>query len=551
MCSSVSGSVTPRYCFSVILCCYARHLVDHSAHSDATSPAITRQVSWREESPSRLHTMSASVDSVSHSMTQYDNPYLYIDGERVFGAGRDEVPVINPSNEAVLGSVPVATKADLDRALDAAERGFAVWRKVSAYERAKVFKRAAQLLVERREHLARLMTLEQGKTLPESQMEIDNLADILDWDGEEGRRCYGRVIPARAAGQRQYVVKEPVGPVATFTPWNYPALIPIRKVSAVLAAGCSCIIKPAEETAATTLAALGVFEEAGLPPGVLNIVFGVPAEISSYLIASPVVRAVSFTGSTAVGKQLSELAARGIKRTVMELGGHAPVIIFDDVKDLAGIAEAAALRKYRNAGQGCVNPSRYFVQASVFEEFTERFTKVAAQIKVSDGFEPGAKMGPLAHARRLAAMESIVDDARSSGAQIRAGGGRIGNRGFFWRPTVVTLAPDSALLMREEPFGPAVVINPFSTFDEAVAKANNTAYGLAAYAFTNSGAQATAVADALQAGMVGINTYALGAPNVIGAPETPFGGIKESGYGSEGGIEGIDAYLSVKLVSQF
>jgi succinate-semialdehyde dehydrogenase/glutarate-semialdehyde dehydrogenase len=484
-------------------------------------------------------------------MTSYDELYLYINGERLKGGDRRTLPIVNPSTEQILGELPLASREDLDRALAAAESGFAAWRKVSAYERAKIMRRAGGILRERREHLAELMTLEQGKTLAESVNEIDNLPDILDWDAEEGRRTYGRIIPSRAGGQRQLVFKEPLGPVATFTPWNYPALIPIRKVSAVLAAGCSCIIKPAEETAATTLAVLQAFADAGLPRGVLNIVFGVPDEISTYLIASPIVRGVSFTGSTAVGKHLSELAARGIKRTVMELGGHAPAIIFDDAQDPLKLAEGAALRKYRNAGQGCVNPSRYFVHESLFVAFVERFTEVASHIKVGDGFAADSQMGPLAHARRLDFMQHMVDDARASGAKIRSGGTRVGKKGYFWKPTVVTEAPNSAMLMREEPFGPAVVLNPFSTFDEAVALANDTAYGLSAYAFTASGSRAAAVADALEAGMIGINTYALGAPGSIGSPEPPFGGIKESGYGSEGGIEGLDAYLNVKFVSQF
>lgn len=484
-------------------------------------------------------------------MTPYPTPYLLIDGERVRGGGRREIPIVNPSTEELLGCVPAASREDLDQALTAAERGFAQWRKVSAYERAKILRRAADLLRERREHLAALMTLEQGKPLAESRMEVANLPDILEWDADEGRRTYGRVIPARVTGQRQLVLKEPVGPVATFTPWNYPALIPIRKVSAVLAAGCSCIIKPAEETAATTLSVLRAFEDAGLPKGVLNIVFGIPDEISTHLIASSVIRAVSFTGSTAVGKHLSELAARGIKRTVMELGGHAPAIVFEDVENPLKIAEGAAWRKYRNAGQGCVNPSRYLVHESLFGPFVARFTEVAASIQVGDGFAPASKMGPLAHRRRLQAMQTMVDDARGRGARIQTGGTRIGDKGFFWKPTVVSEAPREALLMQEEPFGPAVVINSFSTFDEAVTQANDTPYGLSAYAFTNSGARATAIADALEAGMIGINSYALGAPDTIGAPETPFGGIKESGYGSEGGIEGLDAYLSIKFVSQF
>lgn len=484
-------------------------------------------------------------------MATYSDLYLYIDGERIKGGGRREIPVYNPSNEEILGHVPAATKADLDRALEAAQRSYLTWRKVTAYDRAKILKRTAEILRERKEELAALMTLEQGKPLFQARGEVANLPDILEWDAEEGRRAYGRIIPSRAEGQRQLVVREPIGPVATFTPWNYPGLIPIRKVAAVLAAGCSCIIKPAEETAATSLAVLQAFEDAGLPKGVLNIVYGVPDEISTHLIASPIIRAVSFTGSTAVGKHLSELSARGIKKCVMELGGHAPCLVFDDVLDVDKVAEDAALRKYRNGGQGCVNPSRYFVQDAIFDRFVKRFSEVTNNLVVGDGFDPATKVGPLAHAKRLDAMQEISDDSRRHGAKIITGGMRVGTKGYFWKPTVVTHAPREALLMREEPFGPAVVINPFSTFDEGVTMANDTVYGLSAYAFTNSGSRAIAAADALEAGMVGINTYALGAPEAVGAPETPFGGVKESGYGYEGGTEGVVEYMTVKLISQF
>lgn len=482
-------------------------------------------------------------------MPGYPQLALVIDGQWIRGGGREEIPVINPSTEEVLGYLPRATPTDLDAALASVGEASVTWGRMSAYARARILTRAADILRERVEEIAQVMTLEQGKTIVESRTEARNLGDILDWDAEEGRRAYGRIIPARVREQRQFVLKEPIGPVATFTPWNFPALIPVRKVSAVLAAGCACIIKPAEETPATALVIAKALEEAGLPKGVLNVVFGVPSEISGRLIPSPVIRGISFTGSTAVGKHLSELAARGIKRTVMELGGHSPVLVFDDA-DPETVAQASAVRKFRNAGQGCVNPTRYYVHDSIYERFRDTFITTVAKIVPGDGFAPESTMGPLAHARRIDAMKNTVEDAIASGAKLLAGGRRIERPGYFWEPTILGDVPASALIMNEEPFGPVAVLNRWSDYDAVIAEANRTPYGLAAYAFTPSGSRACRVQDDLQAGMIGINTYALGAPDAIGAPETPFGGIKESGYGSEGGIEGLDAYLAIKFVSQ-
>ena len=474
---------------------------------------------------------------------QYDKLHLYIDGEWLGPEGRKTGNVINPATGETIGTLPHASKADLDRALDAAARGFQTWRKVSPNERAKVLRKAAELIRERADRIATLMTLEEGKTLGESKMEVLSSAEIFEWMAEECRRSYGRIVPSRAAGHRQMVIREPVGPVAAFSPWNFPGVTPARKIAASLAAGCSCIIKPAEETPATALAMAKALEEAGLPKGVLNVVFGVPSEVSTYLIASPVIRKISFTGSTVVGKQLAKLAADGVKRATMELGGHAPVVIFDDV-DADTVAKMAVAAKYRNAGQVCISPTRFYVQENVHDRFVAKFAELAAAMPVGDGLDAKNKMGPLANARRIDAMEQMIGDARDHGAKVRTGGERIGNAGYFWQPTVLSEVTNDAKIMNVEPFGPVAAMIRFKKFDEVVEQANRLPYGLASYAFTGSASQATAIGDALDSGLVGVNTFG------VTVPETPFGGVKESGYGSEGGTEGLDAYLQVKFISQ-
>src|SRR6266404_3129897 len=474
---------------------------------------------------------------------QYDKLHLYIDGEWLGPEGRKTGNVVNPATGDTIGTLPHASKADLDRALDAAARVFQSWRKVSPNERAKVLRKAGELIRERAERIATLMTLEEGKTIGESKMEVLGSAEIFEWMAEECRRSYGRLIPPRGAGHRQMVLREPVGPVAAFSPWNFPAVTPARKIAASLAAGCSCIIKPAEETPGTALAIARALEDAGLPKGVLSVVFGVPSEVSTYLIASPVIRKISFTGSTVVGKQLARLAADGVKRATLELGGHAPVVIFDDV-DADKVAGMAVAAKYRNAGQVCISPTRFYVQETIHDRFVAKFTELAKAMPVGDGLDAKHKMGPLANARRIDAMEQMIGDARDHGAKVRTGGECIGNAGYFWQPTVLTDVPNDSKIMNVEPFGPVAAMVRFKKFDDVVEQANRLPYGLASYAFTGSAAQATAIGDALDSGLVGVNTFA------VTVPETPFGGVKESGYGSEGGSEGLDAYLQTKFISQ-
>ena len=468
---------------------------------------------------------------------------LYIDGAWVKDGGRKLEPVLNPANEKTLAELPHATIADLDQALDAAIKGFAVWRAMSAYERSRIMGKAADLMRERKEKIARIMTQEQGKVIAEARMEVDATADLIEWMGEEGRRAYGRVIPGRVRGVRQIMLQEPVGVCAAFTPWNFPTLTPARKIAGALSAGCALILKPSEETPGSCIEMVRCFDEAGLPKGVLNLVFGVPATISEHLIRKDAVRKISFTGSVPVGKHLAKLAAEGMKRATMELGGHSPVVVFDDV-DPEKTAEINAAGKYRNAGQVCVSPTRFYVQEKIYKRYLDRFVESARAIKLGDGLEADTKMGPLANARRLDAMEGLVQDCKQAGAKIETGGKRHGNQGYFFEPTVVTEIPDSSKLMTQEPFGPIAPVVPFKTFDEVVARANALPFGLAAYAFTSSNKTATAIGDALESGMVGINGFA------ISTPETPFGGVKESGYGHDGSIEGLEAYTVKKFISQ-
>ena len=473
----------------------------------------------------------------------YTELKLFIDGKWLSGEGRKGEDVINPANGKVLAALPHASAADLDAALAAAEKGFAVWKSTTAYDRSKVMRKAADLLRERAGHVATVQTQEQGKVFGESRVEVLTSADIIDWYAEEGRRAYGRIIPGRQKGVRQIVTLEPVGVVAAFTPWNFPTLTPIRKIAGALAAGCSIIIKASEETPGGCVELVKCFADAGLPAGVLNLVFGVPATVSEHLIPANAVKKISFTGSIPVGKHLAALAGKHMKKATMELGGHSPVIVFADA-DPEKAADTIAAFKYRNAGQVCISPTRFYVQEAGYSKFVARFTEYAKGIKLGDGLEKGTTMGPLANPRRLDAMESFVNDAKARGGKIQAGGSRHGNQGFFFEPTVVTDVPDDSKIMTEEPFGPVAPIVPFKTFDEVVARANSLPFGLAAYAFTASGATAMAIGDAIQSGMVGVNSVA------ISTPETPFGGIKESGYGSEGGIEGLHAYMNTKFISQ-
>lgn len=473
----------------------------------------------------------------------YPQIALYIDGQWCQGSDGVTGDVRNPATGEVIGKVPHATAADLDRALEAAQHGFELWRKVVPHERIKILHKAAELMRERAEKIAPLMTLEQGKPLHEAKAEMLFSPEHIDWCAEESRRTYGRVIPARAANVRQVVMREPVGPVAGFSPWNFPVSQMIRKVAGALSAGCSIIIKAPEETPASCMEAIRCFHDAGVPAGVLNLVFGVPAMISEHLIPSPIIRKVSFTGSVPVGKHLAALAASHMKRNTMELGGHAPVMIFKDV-DPEWCAETLAAVKFRAAGQTCISPTRFYVHEAIHDRFVSAFVAAAEKVVVGDGMESGVHMGPLANIRRVEAVARLVDDAVSKGAKVETGGARPNRPGYFFPPTVLTNVSDDALIMHEEPFGPVVPVVRFSGFDEVIRRANALPFGLAAFAYSKSHETIAAVTDAIDVGMLSIN----GA--LVNAPETPFGGVKDSGYGYEGGTEGTDSYTTVKLVSE-
>ena len=472
---------------------------------------------------------------------QYEKLANYIDGAWMTDSADGE-DVINPATEAVLGRLPHASEQDLDRALAAAARTAEGWRRLPPVERAAIMRSAAALVRERLETIAVTMTLEQGKPLAEARSEIARAADMIEWCAEEGRRTYGRVIPARQENVRQMVICEPVGPVAAFTPWNFPTFIPSRKIAGALAAGCTCILKPAEETPGSALALARAFHDAGLPPGVLNLVFGKPAVVSRHLIESPIIRKVTFTGSVPVGKHLAALSGQHMKAATMELGGHAPVIVFGDT-DPEKAARLSAAAKFRNAGQICTAPTRFFVHADIYTRFTETLAAAASAIKVGNGMEAGIGMGPLANGRRVNAIEELIADAQKRGGAVLAGGRRLGNSGYFFEPTVLADVPEDATVMTQEPFGPLAIVSSFRETADAIARANALPYGLAGYAFTDSNASANAVIDGLEVGALSLNRFS------VSEPEAPFGGVKESGYGREGGIEAVATYQIQKFVS--
>jgi succinate-semialdehyde dehydrogenase/glutarate-semialdehyde dehydrogenase len=473
----------------------------------------------------------------------YEDLCLYIDGEFVTGGGRREQDVLDPATGDTLGKLPHATAADLDRALAAAQRAFEKWRTVSPMEKSALLRRVGQMTRERSKEIGRNVTLDQGKPLAEAVGEVARCADHCDWHAEECRRIYGRVIPPRSPNVRQMVLREPIGVCAAFTPWNFPYNQAIRKICAAIGAGCTIVIKGPEDTPSAVVAIARMFHEAGLPPGVLNVVWGVPSEVSEHLIRSPIVRKVSFTGSVPVGKQLAALAGAHMKRVTMELGGHSPVIVCEDA-DVERAADALAALKFANAGQVCVSPNRFYVQAKFFDRFMARFIDKAGKIKVGSGLEPDTKMGPLAHERRVPAMVEFVEDATARGGRVELGGARIGGRGNFFQPTVISNPPDDSKVMTLEPFGPIAPCVPFTDLEEAIRRANSLPYGLSAYAFTTSSKNALRIQNGLESGMININHFG------AALPETPFGGIKDSGIGSEGGTETFDGYLNTKFVTQ-
>ena len=471
---------------------------------------------------------------------------LFINGSWRTGEGRDSFAVVNPVTGDNIAELPLASEADLDEALDTAKRTYPEWRATDVEKRSAILHKAAKILKERADEIGRTLTQEQGKPFAEAKGEVFGAASLFDWYAEEIKRDYGRVL-VRPPGQLSRVMHEPVGPVATFTPWNFPIYLLAKKVAAALAAGCSVISKPPEETPGNTLAIARALDDAGLPKGVFQLVHGVPDMVSRKLIGSKTIRKVSFTGSIPVGKHLMKLAADNITKITLELGGHAPVLIFDDC-DLEKTLDMVVPQKFRNAGQVCVSPTRFYVQESVYDAFIKGFAERTGKVKVGDGLLEGTKMGPLANTRRPEAIEALVNDARDKGAKVLAGGsrgdGQGKNGGFFFQPTLLADVPLEADIMNNEPFGPVAVSRPFKDMDEAIEQANRLPYGLAAFAFTENGRRANLLGDAIEAGMVGINTFA------ISVADAPFGGVKESGVGSEGGKEGLETYQVVKAIHQ-
>ncbi len=475
-------------------------------------------------------------------MADYPSLYMIIDGERVDGGRRRTHAVVNPATGEVIGQLPLADPADLDRALAVAAEGFRIWRDSTAQQRAAVLQGAARLMLERQEDIARTATLEQGKPLAESRIEVLMNVGLFNFYAGEVQRLYGRTL-VRPTGMRSTVTHEPVGPVAAFAPWNFPIGNPGRKLGAPIAAGCSVILKSAEEAPASALAVLQCLLDAGLPKQVAQAVFGVPDEVSRHLLGSPIIRKLSFTGSTVVGKHLARLATENMQRTTMELGGHGPVLVFDDV-DVEHVLNTVVPHKYRNAGQVCVSPTRFIVQQGVYDRFREGFAQRAQAIKVGNGLDDGTQMGPMANPRRPEAMDKLIGDAVQRGAKLHCGGERIGNQGYFYAPSVLSDVPLDAEIMNEEPFGPVAILNAYADEDAMIAEANRLPYGLAAYAWTTDAKRQQRLSRLLEAGMVGINT------TMIGGADAPFGGVKWSGHGSEDGPEGVLACMVTKAVHE-
>ena len=466
---------------------------------------------------------------------------LFIDGVWRSGEGRAAHTVVNPATASGIAEVPYANKADLDEALAAADRAFPEWRSTDVEKRGAILHKAASLLRERADHIAATLTQEQGKILNEARLEVLGSAQLFDWYAEDIKRDYGRTL-VRPAGQLSRVIRQPVGPVATFSPWNFPIYLLAKKVAAALAAGCTVISRPPHDTPGVATELFRALADAGISKGVAQLVHGDADLISTTLIGSKEIRKVSFTGSTNVGKHLMRLAADSITRITMELGCHAPVLVFDDC-DLEKTLDMVVPQKFRNAGQVCVSPTRFYVQESIYDAFLKGFAERTAKVKVGNGLEADTKMGPLANDRRPEAVGALIDDAAAKGARVLAGGSK-GDSGFFFQPTLLADVPNEANIMNEEPFGPVAVTRAFSTFDEVIEQANRLPFGLAAFAFTENGRRANLIGDLIESGMVGINTFA------ISVADAPFGGVKDSGFGSEGGKEGLESYQVVKAIHQ-
>lgn len=470
----------------------------------------------------------------------YRAPHLLIGGRWRRGAAQGQSAILNPATEEVLDALSHASASDLEDALEAVEWGFQVWRKVTAARRRDLMRTAVRRILERRHEIALALTLEQGKPLKQSLAEVDVACSMIDWYADQAIRIPGRLLQVPTEGADGEVRKEPVGPCLLMSPWNMPVVLASRKIAGALAAGCSCIVKPPEETPLSVAKVVECFVEAGLPDGVINLVFGVPGQVSGQLIASDVIRKVSFTGSVAVGRQIAAQAAAGLKRVTLELGGHAPVLVFDDAQ-VDGCVDMLVQAKFRNAGQLCHAPTRFLVQRGIYDRFVARFTDAAGALRLGDGLAEGVEVGPLANARRVESIAALVKRSLPH-ARLCTGGTRVDGKGYFYAPTVLSDAGPATAAMHEEPFGPLALITPFDHLDQAIALANSTRYGLASYAFTDSARiQRRLIAD-LHVGSIAFNN------TLATMAEAPFGGVKDSGYGYESGDEGLEGYLGTKFV---
>jgi succinate-semialdehyde dehydrogenase/glutarate-semialdehyde dehydrogenase len=469
---------------------------------------------------------------------------MYIDGQWCDAQGGETLAVINPADESILAHVAYGTRAEADKAIDAAARAMPRWRALSVYDRAKILKKTAELMRERADRIARAMTQEQGKPLVESRAEVLHAADTFEWFAEEGKRSYGRIIPPTNTAKRYYAIKHPVGVVGTITPWNFPAALPSRKIAPALAVGCTVVSRPAEQTPLTLILMFECLADAGIPPGVANLVIGPARPVADAFFEHPAVRKISFTGSTEVGKELIRRSADQVKRLSLELGGHAPLIVFPDA-DVSQVAQAAVIGKFRNNGQVCIAPSRFYIHEKISRDFTDAAVELARNLKLGNGLEEGVQVGPMFEARALEKTSALIEDARSKGAKVLIGGGRSSkfDKGYWFDPTVIREVKGEMKIMTEEPFAPVMPLLDFDKLDDVIAAANNTPYGLAAYVFTNDLTVATRMAEGVEAGIIGINDP------VPATPQCPFGGMKESGMGRELGIEGLDAYTETKYVS--
>ncbi|MFO0957941.1 MAG: NAD-dependent succinate-semialdehyde dehydrogenase [Isosphaeraceae bacterium] len=469
---------------------------------------------------------------------------MLIDGQWCDGLEGKTLAVTNPADESTLAEVAYGGRAEAERAIDAAAKALPAWRALSAYDRAKVLKKTAELLRERADVMGRTLTMEQGKPFAEGRAEILHTADTFEWFAEEAKRVYGRIIPPTVVTKRHHAIKQPIGVVGTITPWNFPAALPSRKIGPALAAGCTVVSRPADQTPLTLIGIFECLQEAGLPPGVANLVIGDARQVADAYFERREVRKISFTGSTAVGKELIRRSADQVKHVSMELGGHAPLIVFPDA-DVAQVAQAAVIGKFRNNGQVCIAPSRFYVHEKISKDFTEAAVELARKLKIGNGLEDGVQVGPMIEPRALEKTAGLVGDAVSKGADLLTGGAKSTrfDHGYFFEPTVLRGIDGSMRILSEEPFAPVMPILDFSKLDDVIAAANDTPYGLAAYVFTNDLTVATRMAEGIEAGIIGINDP------VPATPQCPFGGIKESGLGRELGVEGMDAYLETKYVS--